>query len=438
MSSQVVTFSGASAVLLASRMAWAAATPVVGPVLRARVRRGREDPDRLGERLGYPSVPRPPGPLCWVHAASLGEARSVEPIIRRLVDDHGMDVLLTTVTVTSARAMAQALPPRARHQFAPLDRRSAVDRFLDHWRPDCALRVESEIWPETLSALTHRRIPRAIVQARLSARSATRWNWLGGALRQLLDGFDPVIAQTTVDRKRLADLGVAHLQGPFNLKADAGVPEADPASLAALRNDLGQRPLWLAASTHPGEETIALDAHARLSPRWPDLLTILLPRHPDRGNSIESHVRKCGLTVRRRSLGVLPGDANVYVADTLGETGLFYRLAPVALVGGTLASRGGHNLLEPAQLDCAILHGPDIANVVDVATELKQAGAAIEVLDARTLAGALSHLLEQPAAAERMTAAAKLVAARASGVTAQVTELLGPMIAAAKVAHART
>ncbi|MCY3855362.1 MAG: 3-deoxy-D-manno-octulosonic acid transferase [Rhodospirillales bacterium] len=438
MSSQMVTFSGASAVLLASRMAWAAATPAVGPVLRARVRSGREDPDRLGERLGYPSVARPLGPLCWVHAASLGEARSVEPIIRRLVEDHGMDVLMTTVTVTSARAMAQALPPRARHQFAPLDRRSAVDRFLEHWRPDCALRVESEIWPETLSALTRRRIPRAIVQARLSARSATRWRWLGGALRQLLDGFDPVIAQTTVDRKRLANLGVAHLQGPFNLKADAGVPESDPASLAALQNDLGQRPLWLAASTHPGEETIALDAHARLSRRWPDLLTILLPRHPDRGDSIEAQVRKCGLTVRRRSLGVMPGDANVYVADTLGETGLFYRLAPVALVGGTLAPRGGHNLLEPAQLDCAILHGPDVANVVDVATELKQAGAATEVVDADTLAGALSHLLEQPAAAERMASAAKQVATRSRGVTTQVTELLGPMIAAAKVAHART
>ena len=438
MSSLMVMFSGASAVLLASRMAWGAAAPAVAPVLRARARRGREDPERLGERLGYPSAPRPRSPLCWVHAASLGEARSVEPIIRRLVEDDGMEVLMTTVTVTSAKAMAQGLPARARHQYAPLDRRAALRRFLDHWRPDCALRVESEIWPETLCALSQRRIPRAVVQARLSARSAARWRWLGGALRQLLEGFDPVVAQTTVDRKRFAELGVAHVQGPLNLKADTAAPESDPAALAALQDDLGRRPVWLAASTHPGEEAIALSAHARISSRWPDLLTILLPRHPDRGRSIEELVQKSGLTVRRRSQGVLPGDADVYVADTLGETGLFYRLAPVALVGGTLAPKGGHNLLEPAQLGCAILHGPDVANVSDVATDLKHAGAATEVIDADTLAGALLHLLEEPAAAGCMAGAAEQVAARARGATTQVAELLAPMIAAAKVGHART
>ncbi len=438
MSSLMVMFSGASAVLLASRVAWAAAAPAVTPVLRARARRGREDPERLRERLGYPSAPRPQGPLCWVHAASLGEARSVEPIIRRLVEDDGMEVLVTTVTVTSALAMAQGLPARARHQYAPLDRRSALRRFLDHWRPDCALRVESEIWPETLCALTRRRIPRAVVQARLSARSAARWRWLGGALRQLLEGFDPVVAQTTVDRQRLTELGVARVQGPFNLKADTAAPEPDPSALATLRDDLGRRPCWLAASTHPGEEAIALSAHARIASGWPDLLTILLPRHPDRGQSIEELVQRSGLTVRRRSQGVLPGDADVYVADTLGETGLFYRLAPVTLVGGTLASKGGHNLLEPAQLGCAILHGPDVANVSDVATDLKRAGAATEVIDADTLAGALSHLLDEPAAARRMAGAAEQVAARARGVTTQVAGLLAPMIAAAKVAHART
>ena len=433
----MVMFSGASAVLLASRMAWAAAAPAVAPVLRARVRRGREDPDRLGERLGNPSMPRPPGPLCWVHAASIGEARSVEPIVRRLVDDEGMGVLVTTVTVTSARAMDGVLPPRACHQYAPLDRRAGLRRFLDHWRPDCALRVESEIWPETLHALAARRIPRAMVQARLSARSAARWHRLGGALRQLLDGFDPVIAQTTDDRKRLSDLGVTCVGGPLNLKSDTAAPAPDLAALAALRNDLGRRPLWLAASTHPGEEAIALAAHARIAHRRPGLLTILLPRHPDRGRSVEELVRKCGLTARRRSTGALPGDADVYVADTLGETGLFYRLAPVVLVGGTLAPKGGHNLLEPAQLGCAILHGPDVANVVDVAAALRHAHAAAEVADAGALADTLLHLLEEPAAAARMAAAAEQVAARSRGATAQVAELLAPMIATAKVAHAR-
>ncbi len=431
-------FRETSTLLLTSRLAWWAAVPVVMPLLRVRAGRGREDPERLGERIGHPSRPRPPGPLCWVHAVSLGEARSVEPIIRWLIDGAGLRVLMTTVTVTSARAMAGALPPGALHQYAPLDQRTTMGRFLDHWRPDCALRVESEFWPEAHWSLRKRGVPRAMVQARLSARSAARWKWLGGALGQLLEGFDPVIAQTAADRKRFEGLGVANVRGPFNLKADAAAPESDPADLSALRADLASRPVWLAASTHAGEEEIVLDAHLLLRSRWPGLLTILLPRHPERGPSIEALVRKRGLSVRCRRTAPLPGGAEIYVADTLGETGLFFRLTPVVLIGGTLVARGGHNLLEPARLDCAILHGPDTANVPDVAAALKRAGAAIEVENADTLAGAVSRLLADPRETRRLAAAAGQVASDSGGVTAQVAELLTPMIARARAVHART
>ncbi len=362
----------------------------------------------------------------------------MQPIIRHLVDAAGFGVLMTTVTVTSARTMADLLPPRACHQYAPLDRRQAMRRFLDHWRPDCALRVESELWPETLCLLREQRVPRALVQARLSARSAGRWRRLGGTLRHLLEGFDPVVAQTAADRRRFEDLGVANVQGPINLKADSAAPEADPAALSALRNNLGRRPFWLAASTHSGEEELVLDAHVRLRSGWPDLLTILLPRHPDRGPTIEALVRKHGLSARRRSTAALPDGTDIYIADTLGETGLFYRLTQIVLIGGTLVAKGGHNLLEPAQLDCAILHGPDVSNVTDVAAALMRAGAAIEVADADTLAGALSRLLAAPSATRRMAAAARQVAAEAGGVTAQVAHLLMPMVARARAAHART
>ena len=428
---------GASAVLFVSRLAWAAARPVLGTALRARARRGREDAARLDERYGRPSLDRPAGPLCWVHAASLGEARSVDPLIRRLVDEEGLQVLVTTVTVTSAQALARSLPPRAVHQYAPLDQGAALRSFLDHWRPDCALRVESEFWPETLCALAQRGIPRAMVQARLSARSAARWRWLGGTLRQLLHGFDPVVAQTTADCARLSELGVAHVQGPLNLKADADAPAFDPRALLAVRADLAGRPFWLAASTHPGEEEIALTAHERVAARWPDLLTILLPRHPDRGDAIEVLARRRGYRVRRRSAGHLPGDGDVYIADTLGETGLFYRLAGIVLVGGTLTPRGGHNLLEPARLDCAILRGPDVANVADVAADLDRAGAAATVKDAETLGNALLDLLHDSERTRRMAAAAVDVAVRAQGVTEEAVALLAPVVEAARARHAR-
>lgn len=423
--------------MLAYRAAWTLAGPLVGPWLAWRARRGKEDPRRLGERSGRASLARPAGSLCWIHAASVGEARSVAPLVERLARRADLSVLLTTVTRTSARALEGTLPERAFHQFAPLDRPSAVARFLRHWRPDLAIRVESEIWPATLDALARAGIPRAIVQGRLSAKAARRWRLLGGTFRRLLAGFDPVIVQGSDDLRRFAALGVDNLRGPLNLKADASPPAADPDEEAALRAALGDRPRWLAASTHPGEEEAALAAHRHAAARVPELLTILLPRHPERGAEVEALAKGAELRVRRRSRDGAPGDAEIYVADTLGETGLFYRLCPVAFVGGTLAPHGGHNLLEPAGLGCAVLHGPDVANVRDVARDLAAAGGSREVGDADSLGPALLALLEDPAAAARMGAAGERTVREAAGALDRVEELLGPLLRRAEERRAR-
>ncbi len=245
-----------------------------------------------------------------------------------------------------------------------------------------------------------------------------------------------MVAQTRDDRERLRALGVRGVRGPLNLKADADAPAWDQAALAALQEDIGTRPFWLAASTHPGEEDIALAAHARLASSHPGLLTILLPRHPDRGSEVADLVRQKGLQSERRSTGALPGNADVYIADTLGETGLFYRLVSIAFVGGTLAPRGGHNLLEPAGLDCAILHGPDVANVSDVAAELGAANASLEVRDADTLGRALHRLLSDSDAAGRMAGAALRVSAHARGATEEIAGMLADMVRAARTGHA--
>ncbi len=421
------------------RAAWAAARPLIKLWLGWRVLLGKEDPQRLGERYGHASLPRPDGTLCWIHAASVGEARSVEPLIARLVRRPATSVLITTVTRTSQRALENALPERTFHQFSPLDRAPAVERFLSHWQPDIAIRVESEIWPETLSALSVRGIPRAIVQARLSAGTARRWRLLGSALSRLLAGFDPIVAQTFGDKDRLVSLGVECVQGPFNLKADAKAPgAANREEVEDLRKVLGSRPCWLAASTHPGEEETAFEAHQQVTKRIPGLLTIVIPRHPNRGHKIGALAHKRGLRTRMRTRDSNPGDADVFIVDTLGETGLFYAALDISFVGGTLTPRGGHNLLEPAKLGCAIIRGPDVANIRDIAKALFEAGASREINGAETLSLALFDLLKNPDKVQKMTEAATMVVEKSLGTTERVAELLEPIFRKATDHHART
>ena len=376
-------------------LGWAAATTAAAPALRllllARQARGKEIAGRLAERRGIDTTPRPPGRLIWLHAASVGETMSILPLLPLLADRA--TILLTTGTATSAKLLTQrldaALRDRVLHRFVPLDVPAWVSRFLDHWCPDAAGFIESELWPNLLAGCRARRIPMMLVNARLSERSLSRWRRVPGLARQLLGGFVAIQPRSETDAARLQSLGCSHLAEPGDLKLAAEPLPVDAAELQRLRASLAGRPVWLAASTHPGEEALVLDAHHRLVKDHPALLTIVVPRHPERGPGITADAY--------RSRGAGPPDCGVWVADTLGEMGLWYRLAPIAFVGRSLlAPGGGQNPLEPARLGCAIAVGPHTANFTDHVAMLRDAGALTIVANAEELARWAEELLRDP------------------------------------------
>ncbi len=407
----------------------AAATPLFRRVLRRRVAGGKEAPALLAERMGIAGAPRPDGPLVWLHAASIGEAQSVLTLIERLLAERAdLSVLLTTGTVTSARLMAARLPPRAVHQYVPLDRHAWVRRFLDHWRPDLALWIESELWPNLILETAARGVPMALVNARLSAAAHRRWGRARASAARLVGAFTIVLAQDDAIADRVRDLGAAEVAVTGTLKFAAAPLPNDPAALARLQDDLGDRPCWLAASVHPGEEAAVAEAHRRLAAARPDLLTLLVPRHPARGPEFAATLSQAGLHVTLHSAGEAPV-GEVHVADSVGELGVYYRLAPVCFVGGSLVDHGGQNLLEPAQLDCAILHGPHMQNFRAVATELGAAGGATEIEGAADLARRAQILLDDPVLRAEMTAAARRVAEAKHAVLDLAMARLAPLLA---------
>jgi 3-deoxy-D-manno-octulosonic-acid transferase len=364
--------------------------PLVGYHLQRRVVRGKEDAARLGERTGVAGQERPDGPLVWLHSASVGEAVSMLPVIKALQARY--TVLVTTGTVTSAAMMAERLPEGAIHQFVPVDRIPWVRRFLVHWRPDLALWSESEFWPNLLIETAARRIPMILLNGRISERSFRRWQRVPDFIRRLLAGFVLCIGQSEEDARRLSALGAGRTACVGNLKFSAPVLPADEGALAELRAALGDRPRWLAASTHAGEEALAGRVHAALD--IPGLVTIIVPRHPKRGAEIAADLEALGLKPARRSLGEPIGD--VYIADTMGELGLFYRVAPLVFIGKSLIGRGGQNPLEPARLGASVLFGPHMGNFVDIAARMQQAGAAKSVAAEGDLVAALSRRLADP------------------------------------------
>lgn len=405
----------------AAPLAWRIGATLLAPLLplhlALRARRGKEIARRLGERRGFGAA-RPPGRLFWLHAASVGETLSVLPLIEAMTArDTGLHVLVTTGTVTSAELLARRLParlaPRVLHRFAPLDVPAWVERFLEAWQPDAGAFVESELWPNLLAAAAGRGVPMALVNARMSPRSAARWARAPGLARQVLCSFRLVLARSEADAARLAALGVARVACWGDLKGAAEALPADPAAMAALREAAGDRPVFLAASTHPGEEEMVLAAHrALLAGGMAGLLTVIVPRHPDRGTAVAALAEAAGLqAVRRAPGGALPGrETAVYVADTLGELGLFYRLAGVALIGGSLVPHGGQNPLEAARLGCPILLGPHMENFEEPVARLLAARGAIGLAGPAALAPAIRDVLSDPGRARHMTEAAASVA----------------------------
>lgn len=394
------------------------AAPLLRAHLRRRVARGREEASRLPEREGFGAA-RPAGPLVWLHAASVGETQSALPLIAAMTAARpDLAVLLTTGTVTAARLVAARAPERVIHRAAPLDVPAWVARFLDGWRPDLGVFVESELWPNLIEAAAARGVPLALVNARMSARSARLWRLSGAAGRRLLSRFGLVAAQGQADAARFSALGAQPLAWG-NLKHAAPPLPADAAELAALVAALEGRVAWIAASTHPGEEAAALAAHRALAPRFPGLLTILAPRHPERGAEVAALA--AGLPVARRSLGEAPGrETQVLLFDTIGELGLAYRLSRVAFVGGSLVPRGGQNPVEPARLGLPVLVGPRHANFTDTVAALREAGALTVLPDAGALAATLSDVLTDDETRRRMAGAGLAWASSAEGLPARL------------------
>jgi 3-deoxy-D-manno-octulosonic-acid transferase len=410
----------------AYRMITGAATGLAPRLLDYRLKRGKEEPGRIAERRGEPSAPRPPGPLVWVHGASVGEFLAVLPLVER-IRCRGFTVLVTTGTVTSAALAEKRLPPGTFHQFIPLDVPAYVTRFLDYWHPDLALFVESDLWPNLIFSASGRAIPMILVNGRLSDRSYRRWRRFPKTIEALLRRFDLCLVRSPSDAQRFAKLGAPRISVTGNLKFDVPALPADPQKLAALKNATRGRTIVVAASTHPGEESALIEVHRGLRITFPELLTVIAPRHPQRGAAIADIATAARLRSVLRSQGALPdAETDIYVFDTLGELGVIYQLAPIVFMGGSLVRHGGQNPIEAIKLGAAILHGPHVSNFTEVYDELDHIGGAELVADAGKLTVRIGAWIKHAAERERIAMAARNGIDRLSGALERTVSALEP------------
>ena len=418
----------ARSILTGYRWMGAGIYPIMGPYLAYRASKGKEEHSRRKERYGRSDVARPSGSIVWVHAASVGETSAVIPLVREIVA-RGVNVVLTTGTVTSAKLAEERLGNLIIHQYVPLDFKPAVSNFLAHWKPDLALIAESEIWPMTMLELGARRVPQVLVNGRLSDRSFAAWKHRSYLAEALFENLSHVVAQSEVDGERFRELGARPVTVSGNLKVDTVAPPADPKLLANLSAAIGSRPVWAAISTHEGEEEIAAEVHKMVSSRHKDLLTILVPRHPDRGLAVASMLAARGLNVARRSLNEpITEHTQVYLGDTIGEMGLYLRLTEIAFVGKSLAGSGGQNPLEPAALGTVVLSGQNVQNFRDSYKKLIADGNARLVKDKDMLAGAVSYLIGNPQVRAKMIDAGLTSVQDMQGALSKTLAVLEPFI----------
>lgn len=373
--------------------------PVALCVVWTRLARGKEDRRRYRERLGAASMTRPEGRLVWFHAASLGEARTIMTLVMRMTErDEDLNILITTGTLSSSSYLGEVMPQRVMHQFAPYDVMPAVRKFLDHWQPEVAVLIESELWPVLLSECRHRNIPSALLNARISGRSFSNWKNVRWIARSILDVFHGIHAQDMIIGQRLLDLGLSadSFEITGSLKQANPVLPCDETSLATIRESLGIRPVWLAASTHEGEDEVALKAHKALLEEYGDILLIMVPRHPERSGAILENVSAIGLSASQRSRGGMPAsDHAVYLADTIGEMGIWYRVAGISFIGGSLAEVGGHNPYEPGLLGSAIMHGQHVHNFHEIYGKLQETGGAVLVRNPDDITREVKRLMDE-------------------------------------------
>ncbi|MGO3934891.1 3-deoxy-D-manno-octulosonic acid transferase [Rhodopseudomonas pseudopalustris] len=402
--------------------------PLATLLIKRRLKQGKEEAARVDERRGVAAHVRPHGPLVWIHGASVGEVLAAAGLIERL-RALNLRILLTSGTVTSASVVEKRFPPDIIHQFIPYDAPRFVARFLDHWQPSLALFIESDLWPNLILASAARRLPMVLINGRMSQRSFPRWRRAAATIGTLLGKFDICLAQSRMDAERFSALGSRNVITTGNLKMDVDPPPADPARLERLMAVTRGRPVIVAASTHPGEEEILLDVHRTLTGVFPTLLTVIVPRHPHRGEQIGGLVEAVGLQTALRSREQLPTAATaVYVADTMGELGLFYRLAPIVFMGGSLIEHGGQNPIEAVKLGASIVHGPHVSNFSDVYRALDDEGGAFTAGDVDALVRRFGQLLSDDHARQTSIDAATAVVERLGGALDRTLSALEPYL----------
>ena len=371
-------------------------TPILPLYLQLRVWNGKEEVERLPERYGKSNLKRPEGKLIWIHAASVGESLSILPLIDLLIKhDNKAYVLLTTGTISSATLMRERLPDKAFHQYAPVDHFKYVQNFLNFWNPDVGIWTESEFWPNLIIEAKNHGVPIGLINGRISDKSFRRWKRLGKMISIILKKFDFCLGQTESDTNRLAVLGAKKYEYLGNLKFSSPPLPVDKQELSNLKSQLQDRPCWLAASTHKGEEEIVADVHQKLKDNYNSILTVIVPRHPERGEEIfEKLSQYTNLTISRRSRGnSIDSDTDIYLADTIGELGLFFSLSKITFMGKSLVPLGGQNPIEPLKLGSAVIHGPHMSNFTEIVKELCEFDCAVQIDDPNQLFTEIFDLL---------------------------------------------
>jgi 3-deoxy-D-manno-octulosonic-acid transferase len=395
--------------------------------LRSRLLLGKEDPERLEERLGISLAERPIGNLIWFHAASVGESLSLVELIKRIsLSQSDYNFLITTGTITSAKLILSRLPDNAVHQYIPVDTPKAVESFLDRWKPDLAIWTESEFWPNLISFTAARKIPMILINARISKKSYRRWRFFKKTFRNLINNFNYSLVQDEKTMKYFSKMGV--LDSKFELtgtlkEGSTALPHSETEQ-SKISKQILNRPVWLAASTHEGEEELIAAAHKHASKASQGLLLIIVPRHPERGLEIAALLKKEKFRIGIRSKkDNIFSDTQIYIADTLGELGLWYRVASVSFVGGSLVPIGGHNPFEPAALGSAILHGPYVKNFKEIYNRLNVAEAAVRIEGASELGVKLIETLS-PERAAKLAHAAWEVSSNGAEITDRAIKLI--------------
>lgn len=410
--------------------------PILLIILRVRGSQGKETLNRsILEKRSIISAPRSANgeKLIWIHGASVGEAQSALIIIEQLIKANpNLNVLVTTGTLTSAAIMEQRLPKRAFHQFYPHDHPVWVSKFLDHWQPDAVIWMESELWPNMLYSIKQRQIPAILINAHMSDKSFNLWRRVPSFSRNILSSFDKILCQTEKDKRYFDRLGAFHSLITDNIKYSAQPLTCNDKDLAIMREATKDRDIWLYASTHDGEEAIAHHIHKHLKKALPNMLTIIVPRHPERRDEIKSKCASFRLkTTFRGENKLLPNaDDDIYIADTLGELGLFYSLSPIACIGRSLSNDGGggHNPIEAGQLGCVVLHGRNVHNLQDIYDQMQAKSASWCVKDTDELSNAILTLLETPQKCAELQSAGFAYSKEKSGVIDLVMKEIEPML----------